>query len=133
MKSKQDAPESEVFRPYFNTYILSLKKPGSSETPPQITKKATNTALGIAAMAASFAPNSNSNTPVQNQQSTSATSKGWLISEGISKSVQSLKRKNQITIPKVFTLVTFRFKGCLISECFHFGSNLLLKGAKSFL
>ena len=61
-----------IFTPFF------LKKPGSSETPPQITKKATNTALGIAAMAASFAPNSNSNTPNQNQQSTSATSKGGL-------------------------------------------------------
>ena len=47
------------------------KKPGSDGTPPQITKKATNTALGIAAMAASFAPNSASNP----QQSTSATSK----------------------------------------------------------
>ena len=81
---------SEVFKPYFNVYILSLKKPGSSETPPQITKKATNTALGIAAMAASFAPNSNSNTPNQNQQSTSATSKGGLISGDILNSVPSL-------------------------------------------
>ena len=74
-KSKQNAPDLDVFRPFFDTSI-SLKKPGSSETPPQITKKATNTALGIAAMAASFAPNSTSNTPNQNQQSTSATSKG---------------------------------------------------------
>jgi hypothetical protein len=60
--------------------------------------------LGIAAMAASFAPNSTSNTPNQNQQSTSATSKGRLISEGISNSAPSLKKLNQITVPKVFTL-----------------------------